>query len=313
MSLETASFSLCLLLPCKLCQLMQCNGSKTSDLASLLMSLPPPPPPEIEGPNLGSARPGLIPTPCRASAGRPEVGLPRELLGHNPVNDLSDVDFACDGPTLLEHSMHALLGRPYWEAATLVETLVEHFASQECDQGHHSHNHQPRPTPISIASSLVQRTTLRRLYSDLWQALDDAVTLFTTAWPLPVVLPAGLKIHPSTQNVLQGLLASVPDFPPVKFDVYTDGSYNGRLSGWSFVIVASWPQGSALYGHARGLVHLPRDSLCIGAREHSAINGMPGSSRSLPLVLRNSGLTVCQTHGDSSLGVKTCSRELVAP
>ncbi|CAE7876417.1 unnamed protein product [Symbiodinium microadriaticum] len=222
-----------------------------------------------------SVGPRPIPTPCRA----PTIHHPHvhaEHVSASRQDEKQDTcQFASDGPTLLECSLYEMSGQPFWEAATLLETLHEHFAGHMIRPTAPRVSGQPSGTPIDLASSLpaCQTHDLTPVVFRLGRTLDDVVPLFATKWTLPTVLPAEVRLHRSTRLALGDMISDPPHFPPSVFDLYTDGSFNGSVSGWSFVVIATWPQGSSVYGFARGLVHLPGDPLYLGAREHSAING----------------------------------------
>ena len=78
--------------------------------------------------NVGArvARERPIPTPCRSR----DLGGPRALE-------------ICVGPTLLEQAMRLSEGKPFWEAATLLDVLFEHWALDarglDCKKGGSTH------------------------------------------------------------------------------------------------------------------------------------------------------------------------------
>ena len=204
-----------------------------------------------------------IPTPARA--GRIPCLVPDAAVSRPPVviGELS---------TLLESSLAEFGATPFFLAATLLETLFEHFAIDAGDLWHDStrtvvHLGAHLPTfCVHDVTPVAMRSTLD---------FEQAASLFSFTWRLPSVLPEGLRLHPATISAFaRHLPASKVGASPIShIDVFTDGSFCGSISTWAFAVVARADTGPFLLAWAKGTVALPGQAFAIGALEHSAVNG----------------------------------------
>ena len=207
------------------------------------------------------ARP--VPTPCRNAPIGPGMSSGPHV-----------------GPTLLEQSRAETHDWPLWQARTLLETLVQHEAEQEREREQHDRFEAPAvhtgPPVISLANHLpaFREFNLSAVSMNIGHDIDDVLRLFQNQWVLDWTFPEHMVLHPATQAALAAHLAdTTPSRTPPLIEIFTDGSYDGHRSYWAFAVIACWPQGCTLLGHARGIVALEGDDLFIGADVHSALNG----------------------------------------
>ena len=190
-----------------------------------------------------------LPTPCRSKADNIFTAIPGG----------SDLDCSSEelvtGPTLLEAATREMNGRPYWEAATLLDTLVEHFAHGDNDVARSRASIPTCSATADVSSSgpsvlrLAQFIPSCPVYDvtpvtlNIGRTLDEAVMFFNTNWELPQTLPDGLRLHASTAQAFGSHLSGqVEETLPGRYDIYTDGSFDGSKSSWSFAVLATWHQ-----------------------------------------------------------------------
>ncbi|CAE7288498.1 unnamed protein product, partial [Symbiodinium sp. CCMP2456] len=91
---------------------------------------------------------------------------------------------------------------------------------------------------------------------------------------LPIVGDSGgeVSLEPlfssSQVAALLGLAAGIESI-----EVFTDGSFDGRISSWAFAAIAQSSAGRFVFAWARGSVQLQGFPWHVGATEHSALNG----------------------------------------
>ena len=127
------------------------------------------------------------------------------------------------------------------------------------------------PVSLSLVDNLppCREFDLTNVSMPIQRSLDEVMKLFHSSWILDGALPEGIVLHPATSAAFSQHLSSVPQGPtPPLIEIFTDGSFDGQRSFWAFAAVASWPQGSILLGHARGVVALTGDNAA-----HSALAG----------------------------------------
>ena len=163
-----------------------------------------------------------------------------------------------------------------WQARTLLETLAQHEADKDTSSRAVPAPEPNGPVPLRLADNLpaCREFDLTAVTLPIGRTLDEVLRLFHSPWVLDGSLPEGVTLHQSTRDAFSQHLVSVPsDSTPPLLEIFTDGSYDGQLSYWAFAVIAKWPQGCLLLGHARGIVALEGEALFIGAEEHSALNG----------------------------------------
>ena len=201
----------------------------------------------------GGARP--LPTPCLSDM-VPRYGLCKEddVLQHC-VQNLT---------TLLEESAQA---SDHWAfmAATLVETLWEHFAEATLQPPCHR-------VPLALADHLpaaqVHDLTAASFAPKL--SMEDLAALLSPGkWPLRESLPPSIG-GPFTHMPASAFRPTVP----VNISIYTDGSYLAPHSAWAFAVFASQPDAVTLVGWMAGaVVTTPEHPLWVGANRHHALVG----------------------------------------
>ncbi|CAE7826897.1 unnamed protein product, partial [Symbiodinium necroappetens] len=130
-----------------------------------------------------------------------------------------------------------------------------------------------RVTPsrtVSLFDALPRHShvDLTRATLAIGKTLDQALALLNQCWDLPSDLPPGLQLHPSTSAALSAPSATTPI---ESIAVYTDGSYDGDISSWAFVVIGCSADGESLLGWARGRVATWGEPLFAGATQHSAL------------------------------------------
>ncbi|CAE7891072.1 unnamed protein product [Symbiodinium necroappetens] len=105
---------------------------------------------------------------------------------------------------------------------------------------------------------------------NIGKTFDDVAPFLGGVWSLPRALPPGLHLHPATARALAIGYQSRQEIRD-SIEIYTDGSFNGKLSAWAFAVVAVAPSGRTLQGWCRGAVALQGDPAYIGADTHSAL------------------------------------------
>ncbi|CAE7896755.1 unnamed protein product [Symbiodinium necroappetens] len=158
--------------------------------------------------------------------------------------------------TLLEQTEEAISGEAFFLASTLVETLIEHFTP-------------PSPAPplaISLADHLPRwvQYDLSCVTLGLGKTFDDVAPFLQGGWPLPHTLPDGLRLRQATVRALADSSCSAAS-DTVGTEIYTDGSFNGRISAWAFAVIDLAPPHRSLKGWCRGTVALKGEPAYIGS------------------------------------------------
>ena len=260
-------------------------------------------------------RPRPVPTPCRgltpnahweASRGVPfNDGCPP--VPDPPLAESVTVDEdLLPLVTLLEESVSRAESPAFFLAATLLDTLVEHFSGDAVGENDSAYvgnlqltEHLPgaRTFDVTGVSMCVGKT------------LDDVIGLFQASWQLETVLPKGLPLHPATrESFSRHIKPNWQASPPLAFEIFPDGSLKDSASTWSFVVVAVWPLGYSFVGVARGQVALAQDDFWLGADKHSAPNGeLTAIFWALAWVLQGRGVAPCRIWSDCLVAVQQAS------
>ena len=198
-----------------------------------------------------------VPTPCRNLR-------TAEHTSTQKYTDHGGADLECLHPlqTLLEQSEEVISGHVFFLASTLVETLLEHFEPPRSDP----------PFPIFLEDHLPRwvQYDLSRVTLGIGKTFDDVAQFLQGCWPLPHALPDGLRLHQATVRALAtDNCPAVSD--SIRTEIYTDGSFNGRISAWAFAVVDLTPSHRTLKGWCRGTVASQGEPAYIGAQGHSAL------------------------------------------
>ena len=214
----------------------------------------------------GGIRP--VPTPCRGLqalrhdssilcggiSGAVDVDLSAPTFALTTTqNQSSNFAWSAAAPTLLEESVARPDSEAYMLAATLLDTLFEHFADKPLSQ-------QQRPVSRKISLQACLSPPTFNLSLDSVSLPHDRGLLgrLFQAWPRNWPLPTDWKddlMPNSTSTALKPLAPWSELFQPhrhadVSFSLYTDGSANPALgnSGFAVVILAHVAGDSALLG-----------------------------------------------------------------
>ena len=224
-----------------------------------------------------------VATPCRQLCIAGDTsGVPPSLGFDGAPADLPTTDSAVStGPllTLLEQSRSLTNDYPLMLAATLLETLFEHFhdGAVALPAVPESMDGKAHTLGICLSEALPQviQHDLTLAAMPMPFEISELAAVFSRAWILPGVLPGCLRLHPSTSAAFQkhvplerGLASGL-----TKVDLYTDGSFDGSVSSWAFAAIGRSGTGAFLLAWARGRVSQPGEDFHIGATEHSAVNG----------------------------------------
>ena len=180
--------------------------------------------------------------------------------------------------TLLEQSVRDPSSRAMFLAATLVETLCEHFAV----------NGEPEPAAVDLEGNPC------KLQLSLAAHLPTARTFDLTS----VQVHVGCTADHIATLLRDGVrrLAPFPDFPvgyartwaserppacsdrsphaAQTIEIYTDGSFDGTCSSWAFHASGDWGEGFRTLGWIGDQVELDAESpLYLGAQLHGALQG----------------------------------------
>ena len=215
-----------------------------------------------------------VPTPCRSISGLRGLLAPA-VFDTEPAGPLQ---------TLLEESLHAASGHPYFLAATLLETLEEHFESipvssavQYAISNDSSHNARSPTLRLFGRPELITVHDLTHVSLPLPRGLHDTAALFKPdSWRLPQGVPADLPSHPAARQLLAHCLAG-PTLSGEVWDhihIFTDGSFDGSRSSWAFCVLALLGPDLHFLGWAGDhVVTDAADPVYLGASEHSALHG----------------------------------------
>ena len=212
-----------------------------------------------------------IPTPSRATGLPPPVQTAPESLSAIAPH-IESTNATTDGPfhiqTLLEECVQ-FSTRPYFIAATLLDTLLEHFgdtpdaaASARC---------QERPATVRLAEHLPTERAfdLTRVQLPVGCSIDDLAALLT---PLRWELAELPKLHLGA-DIQQWLdtwtpaSSATPSLQGAHLCIYTDGSFNGQAAAWAFHVCAYATHGFFHLGWSGDRVPTSSEaSLFLGAR-----------------------------------------------
>ena len=215
-----------------------------------------------------------VPKPCRGVSVLPGLLAPT-APGTVSVGPLQ---------TLLEESLQAASGHPYFLAATLLETLEEHFESVPASSartyatGNDSSRSSRSPAlQLFGRPELIPTHDLTHVSLPLPRGLNDTAALFTSgSWRLPQGVPADLPSHPAARQLL-GQCTAGPALSGEVWDhihIFTDGSFDGSRSSWAFCVLALLGSDLHFLGWAGDhVVTDAADPVYLGATEHSALHG----------------------------------------
>ena len=235
-----------------------------------------------------------VPTPCRARVRTPCPSdcLPEPVrFGGAIAKPLGDVFL---GPTLLEIALRDASFQPLWEAATLLETLIQHFqetqqhesrpAVDECLDSTHVPNHVlPAPTTAAVVSlshgiavtpfqqdclTLEGLLTFPDTAAEDW--LDNDLALITRDPYVP------LAQRTDFFNIRTWHACACPK--PAALHIYTDGSAtDGGASlapcAWSFTVWVDTGADLLLLGFAAEVAAAPTTPYFIGEGVDDALTG----------------------------------------
>ncbi|OLQ14716.1 hypothetical protein AK812_SmicGene1137 [Symbiodinium microadriaticum] len=181
-----------------------------------------------------------IPTPCRSLRHKNST----QASGAIPASEQLDIDsVSLEGlRTLLQESLADASCQAMWLAATLLETLVEHFDHNEVYA-----DRPPHKVPLCLARHL---SAPAFAIDNSHVALPHHSSLFDllfSAWPQPWAIPSWATRQQwpaSTQEALSGLpnwdqLLLLEQPSTLAFTLYTDGSANRQdvSSGYAVVVL----------------------------------------------------------------------------
>ncbi|CAE7213307.1 unnamed protein product [Symbiodinium sp. CCMP2592] len=213
-----------------------------------------------------------IPTPCRNSKQACPLTGPAgnsEPLGE-PTNcphdqELRSIIDSWPVDTLLNQSMRSN-PEPFFLAATLLDTLCEHFA------GSSDGVHPCRLLRLADHLPPCPQFDLTATTMNVSCTLDQLQAFLQTRWQLHSNLPSALHLHPATESALADHCHIARD-AVLAVEIYTDGSFHSDLSTWAFVVRVTDGYHWSVFGWARGTVALAGSVASVGALQHSAIEG----------------------------------------
>ena len=172
--------------------------------------------------------------------------------------------------TLLEQSAAQTGSEAFLLARSLLETLCEHFADRTLSAP--SGFKTTLPLSELLPSQVEYDVSCVSLRNPL--QLEQVAAFLACAWHLPHDIPTCIDVHPATQQVLahhipfaEGCSVGISSI-----SVYTDGSYDGRVSHWAFTAIAHCQYGDFVFAWAKGRVRLAGQEWFIGAPDHSALS-----------------------------------------
>ena len=192
------------------------------------------------------------------------------LVSENGGTTSDEISYFGPLITLLEHSAAQPEAECFFLARTLLDTLQEHFAEAGSPDG------RPTSTALSLEQHLPSQiehdVSCVSLLTPL--QLDHVAEFLACVWELPHDLPRDLELHPATRHAFRGHIAYEEGCQAgiSSIAVFTDGSFDGRVSSWAFAAIAECPAGVFLVAWARGQVRLPEQNWFIGAPDHSALS-----------------------------------------
>ena len=210
-----------------------------------------------------------VPTPCRwRNHGHELPGVATEgWASSTPATEREDSpSHEAHLITLLEE---AVIDDDTWAflAATLLETLVEHFIDPP-DEVACCH-------PLSLSKYLPSVPV-----HDLTAATVDFGSFFATAgrlvfpgsWLLERTLPRHVLCDAAAWHLYEGCPRELPCITAMQ--IFTDGSYNGQWASWAFAAIDTTADVPHLHGWAAGRVAVhDSEPGFVGAHSHTPLSG----------------------------------------
>ena len=235
----------------------------------------------------GERRP--LPTPCRARVlqrtvgARPPSPLPEQFGSNTSAAALTQDTGQLR--TLLEVSRDESPVDPLFLAWTLLEALEEHLYARcpstlngqgLCAHAPASHD-GTLSVPVSLSAALPKHVSYDLSEASMYMpfVIDEVQKVLRATWELTLDVPSDVHWHPAAAAAMQACTRSgVRDTVDLhSIEVYTDGSYNGDTSSWSFVAVGHTTDSTVFLGCAGGLVLIEQGPFWIGADSHSVLHG----------------------------------------
>ncbi|CAE7220314.1 def6 [Symbiodinium microadriaticum] len=175
---------------------------------------------------------------------------------------------------LLQESKADVSCPAFWLAATLIDTLVEHFGGGSSVSGV---TETADTVVVSLANSLPPAPTvdLSAVSLPLYQDIEQVVRwTWRGSWDLTIPLPRLLSLpaHIGIKLPLDPPVCS--DGPFERIQIFTDGSFDGSQASWAFCAFAGHQGNPCFLGWAAGtvLTH-PGESLFLSHCNISALCG----------------------------------------
>ncbi|OLQ00400.1 hypothetical protein AK812_SmicGene16935 [Symbiodinium microadriaticum] len=211
-----------------------------------------------------------LPTPCRSFQNR---------IGHDPSSLwCTEVDIG-SVQTLLEESAASPDCEAFWIAATLLDTIVEHFSGRDIHPASPRGNDVIGTYPsaiIRLADYLppVVSFDLSHVSMPLCQSIDQVMQWTRPRlWDLERDLPAGLDLHSAARALLEQCKPGEPSVFQTIF-IYTDGSLLRGISSWAFVVFGYQDGQLHFLGWAAGKVPcVPEHPLFLCPSDPHALSG----------------------------------------
>ena len=181
--------------------------------------------------------------------------------------------------TLLEECAASPDCEAFWIAATLLETIVEHFSGRDIHpaspRGNDVIGTYPSAT-IRLADYLppVVSIDLSHVSMPLCQSIDQVMQWTRPRlWDLERDLPAGLDLHSAARALLEQCKPGEPSVFQTIF-IYTDGSLLRGISSWAFVVFGYQDGQLHFLGWAAGKVpSVPEHPLFLCPSDPHALSG----------------------------------------
>ena len=226
----------------------------------------------------GQSRP--LPTPCRSNrtvgdwkeAHAPPTGAQEQLPSPVAQEPAASIDTVLQA--LLEESVRRPDSQAMFLAATLVETLYEHFA--EGDAKGEDDSAFPL-TPLSLADHLpqVRHYDLTGVQLHIGCTIDHVQALLQSH-PFPLAPIPQIDHQVFREWHVRHAHVAIPESPPCHgiVTIYTDGSFDGHRSSWAFHAVGDFGWGASSLGWVGDRVITdPESPAFIQANRHGALQG----------------------------------------
>ena len=211
-----------------------------------------------------------VPTPCR--------NFPGFDLAPGPTEPDPDL---CLGScyTLLEECIADQSCPAFWLAATLLETVIEHFTPQTRDYSPITDDAGEQPSRaicLRLSEHLPSAVSvdLSHVSLPLQQSIDQVLRwTLQGSWTLNAAMPADIRLHPAAKSLLEHCSTGElwnQDF----ISIFTDGSYGEGTASWAFAVLGFSGGQTSFLGWAAGRVPTdPTDPLFLGQCQQHALCG----------------------------------------